>query len=239
MNKRIASLVLATGLAGGGAFGMLLGTPGISSAQTAESTPAVTADPAAPTAGAVTARPDRGTIVADALKTLVANGTITQTQSDAVTAALKAAAPEGLGGGKGGRGGAGRGMHAEAVATVLGMTAAEVKIAVDGGQTIAQIAASKGIDVAKVVDTLLSEFTAKEQAEVATGEHTQAEVDQKIVDAKARITDMVNGTAPTGGRGEGGKGGPGGHGPRGAKGQAPAVAPAAPAAGTSTSVVTS
>jgi hypothetical protein len=210
MNKRLASAVIAVGLAGGGAAGVLFGAPSISSAQTATTQPvAATADPAVPVAG-TTARPDRGAIVTNALKTLVDNGTISQAQSDAVAAALKAAAPQGgqgghggpqgdHAGGPGGPGGqpGGRGQNLDVAATALGMTATDLKTALDGGQNIAQVATAKGVDVQKVIDALVADYSTKENAEVATGDHTQAEVDAKIVEAKTRITDMVNGKAPT------------------------------------------
>ena len=59
---------------------------------------------------------------------------------------------------------------------------------------------------------MLKDFTDKETAEVAAGEHTQAEVDAKIADFKTRLDDMVNGVRPAGGPGMGGKGMRGGHG---------------------------
>jgi hypothetical protein len=243
MNKRLASAVIAVGLAGGGAAGVLFGAPSISSAQTATTQPsAATADPAAPAAG-TNARPDRGAIVTNALKTLVDNGTITQVQSDAVAAALQAAAPQGGQGGQGGHGGpqgdhaggpsgqpGGRGQNLDIAATALGITAADLKTALDGGQNIAQVAASKGVDVQKVIDALVADYSTKENAEVATGDHTQAEVDAKIVEAKTRITDMVNGKAPT--RPAGAAGAPG-TGTRPAK-----VAGSAPAPSTTATTAT-
>jgi hypothetical protein len=70
-----------------------------------------------------------------------------------------------------------------------------------------------------VKTTILDEFTAKEQAEVASGEHTQAEIDAKIAEFTTRLDDIVNGVKPAGMSGEmGGHGGKGGHGPRGGHG---------------------
>ena len=195
MNKRLASVAIALGLAGGGAAGVLLGTPGVSVAQTASSTTVASAP-----AGTPSVRADRSTIVSDTLKKLVDNGTINQTQSDAVAAALKAAVPaDGGGRGHGGPGGGEqgrRGPNLDIVSKALGMTTTDLQTALTGGQTIAQVATSKGVDVQKVIDAVVSDYTAKEQAEVVAGTQPQAEVDQKIVDAKARITDMVNGKTP-------------------------------------------
>ncbi|MFM8794970.1 MAG: hypothetical protein ACKOFF_08860, partial [Acidimicrobiales bacterium] len=63
------------------------------------------------------------------------------------------------------------------------------------------------------------DYTEKEQAEVASGEHTQAEVDAKIAEFKTRLDDIVNGVRPAGGPGMGGKGGHGHGGPGGRGGR--------------------
>jgi hypothetical protein len=213
MNKKLAAATIVAGLGIGGFTGTILGTPGVSSAQTTSSTiaPAATgtADPAA-----------KPKPFADAIAGLVKDGTLTQAQADKVTAALIAARPAGDGEGRGGHGGPGmgRGMGLDAAATALGMTAADLRTAVQGGQTIAQVATSKGVDLQKVVDAIVADYKTKEQAEVATGDHTQAEVDAKVADFTTKVTDMVNGKLPVGGQR-----GPGGRGPRGA---APTAAPA-------------
>ncbi len=61
-----------------------------------------------------------------------------------------------------------------------------------------------------MIDAIVAEMNAHFDEELANGEHTQAEIDQKKADAVQRATDVVNGTMP--------KGGPGGHGGRGPKG---------------------
>jgi lipoate-protein ligase A len=149
----------------------------------------------------------------------VAAGEHTQAEVDAKIADLKAnvedivngATPER--GQHGPRGGAK--IASEAVAKVLGLTADELKAELQSGKSLADIAKAKGVDVEKVKTTILDEFTAKEQAEVASGEHTQAEVDAKIAEFTTRLDDIVNGVKPAGMPGEmGGHGGKGGHGPR-------------------------
>jgi hypothetical protein len=223
MNKKLAAVGLAAGLGIGGLTGAILGTPTVSGAQT---TPTPTA-PTASAAPAVGTQAARSKPYADAIAALVKDGTITQAQADKVVAALEAARP--ADGGRGGKGGdgAGRGAGLTAVSTALGMTPAELKTALQGGQTIAQVAASKNVDVQKVIDAMVAEYKTKETAEIATGDHTQAEVDQKVADFTTRATDIVNGRVPVGGP-QGGKGGRGG---RGQNGTAPAVpATAAPAA---------
>jgi len=115
----------------------------------------------------------------------------------------------------------------EAVAKVLGVTADELKTELQSGKSLADIAKAKGVDVEKVKTAILDAFTAKEQAEVTAGEHTQAEVDAKIADFKTRLDDIVNGVKPAGMPGDmgghmgghmgGGMGPRGGHGPHGGR----------------------
>ena len=90
--------------------------------------------------------------VSTVLSDLVTKGTITQAQSDAISAALKAAAPTmpnggpSIGGkGKGGKGGFGMNSAAkEAVITsTLGITAADLKAARQAGKSLATLAGAK------------------------------------------------------------------------------------------------
>ena len=90
------------------------------------------------------------------------------------------------------------------------MTADELRAALQGGKSLADVAKGKGIDPSKVVEALVAELKAHLDAEVTSGEHTQAEADQMLAEAKTRIEDFVNGTGPSGG--PGGFGGPGAHG---------------------------
>ncbi len=88
MRKRVAAVSLAAGLAGGAIAGIAMAHPGVSGAQT----DTTTATTAAPSNGH--APPDKSTWIQDALAPLVANGTISQSQADAVTNTLEAAKPE-------------------------------------------------------------------------------------------------------------------------------------------------
>jgi hypothetical protein len=222
--RRLAIFGLTAGLLGGGAAGLALTGTTLASAQTTDVTGTVTAPAAAPA--------PKGGWEKSVLDGLVAKGSITQAQADEIVAALQAARPAH---GPGGHGGPGFGRDLDAAAKALGMTGDELRTALQGGQSLADVAKAKGIDVAKVIDALVAEFKAHLDQEVASGEHTQAEADQKLADARARIEAFVNGTAPAGGPGFGdhGPGGPGHHhGPDGA-------APAAPAGGSTTSTTTS
>jgi len=144
-----------------------------------------TTPPAADTTGA---RPEPGTILKARLQTLVDDGTLTSSQLDAVATALEAARP--MGGGHEGRGhgsqnhggpgmgGARGGMRQEmltAAADAIGITADDLKTAIEGGQTIAQIAEANGKSVQSVIDALVAQAT---------------------TDLTQRITNMVNGVKP-------------------------------------------
>jgi DNA-binding IscR family transcriptional regulator len=192
MNKKLVSISLGAGLVVGSAAG-LIAVPAISGAQTANTTAAT----------APANRPDPSVRLNETLKPLVDAGTISQAQADAVIAALKADMP--ARGERGHKGGAGL----EVAAQALGMTADELHAALDGGQTLAQVASDKGVNVQVVVDALVASATNHINEEVASGEITQAQADQKLAELSQRVTDRVNNPRP--------EGGPrGGHGPKGA-----------------------
>jgi hypothetical protein len=144
-----------------------------------------TTPPAADTTGA---RPEPGAMLKARLQTLVDDGTLTSSQLDAVVAALEAARP--VGGGHEGRGHGGQnhggpgmgGQRGEkrqemltSAAEAIGITADELKTAIEGGQTIAQVAEANGKSVQSVIDALVAQASA---------------------DLTQRITDMVNGVRP-------------------------------------------
>lgn len=186
--NRLAVYGLTAGLLGGGAAGMLLTGATLAGAQVSDVTGTVTT----PTADA--AKPARGEWAKSALDGLVAKGTITQAQADEILAALEAARPA-HGPGKG------HGRHFfkfDAAAKVLGMTVEDVRSAVASGKSLAALGQERGIDAATIVDALVSELKTHLDQQVASGRHTQAEADQKLTDARARIEAFVNGTAPAG-----------------------------------------
>ena len=138
-----------------------------------------TTPPAADTTGA---RPDKATMLKARLQTLVDDGTLTSSQLDAVVAALEAARPMGGHGGQnhggpgmGGQRGEKRQEMLTSAAEAIGITADELKTAIKGGQTIAQVAEANGKSVQSVIDALVAQASA---------------------DLTQRITDMVNGVRP-------------------------------------------
>ena len=195
MNKKLVSISLGAGLIVGSAAG-LIAVPAVSGAQSTSST----------TATAPATRPDPSVRLNETLKPLVDAGTITQAQADAVIAALKADMPERGKHGRGGKGGPGMDVAAQA----LGMTADELHTALKGGQKLAQVAESKGVNVQVVVDALVASATNHINEEVASGELTQAEADEKLANVTERVTERVNNPRPEGGPrgGQGAKRGP-------------------------------
>ena len=101
----------------------------------------------------------------------------------------------------------GPGKGAEAVATALGITVEELKTELSSGKSIADVAKAKNVDIAKVISAMTAQMKAHLDEEVASGEHTQAEADAKLVEFTTRVTEMVN---KAGGPRAGHKGGPGG-----------------------------
>lgn len=212
MNKKMATAGLAAGLLAGTGAGLILqmsgsaGAAGVAISAVTVPVETTASDTATDTADDATRAADRGARLQEVLKPLVDDGTITQAQADIVVTALAAAGPMGGGhGGPGGRGGAGLSV----VATTLGMTEAEVRDAISGGQTLAQLAEAKGSTGQALIDAILADRKAHLDAEVAAGEHTQAEADAKLAGATTRVTEMVNNTDANMLAGRGG------HGPRG------------------------
>lgn len=222
MNKKLLTSGLLAGLVAGSGAGLILQSTGFAGAASSAA-PAVvvvddttgTTDSTDTTGTDTTTRPDRSARLTEVLQPLVDDGTITADQLTAVVAALDAAGPMGRGGD--GPGGRGMGMGGEgltAVAEALGLTEAELQTALQGGQTLAEIAAAEGVEVQTVIDTLVTAAGAHLAEHVTAGDLTQEEADAKLAELTTRITDAVNNGGPLGGRG-GEMGGRGGHGPRG------------------------
>ena len=103
----------------------------------------------------------------------------------------------------------------EAAASYLGMTQGELRRALEGGKTLAQVAQDRGKSVDGLVDALLAAAEQKLAQAVENGRLTEAERAEMLSGLRDRLTDIVNGRFP-----------PGLHpGPRGAKfrGERPAI----------------
>ncbi len=183
LKKSLVAGAVAASMAAGGFAGLVLGAPGIADA-------AQTADTAV-------------SWVDDALSGLVSDGTITQQQSDAVETALQDARPA-HGPGRG------HGMgHLDAVAEALGITEDELRTALQGGQTVAEVAEANDVDVQSVVDAIVADRRERLDEAVAAGEVTQEQADERLARAEERATAMVDGELPARG---GHRHGPGRHG---------------------------
>lgn len=208
MKKKTAATVLAAGILAGA--GTALTVPG--TALAAGSSTSVT-DRAA----------DRINAIKDALKGLVGNGTITQTQADKVATTL---AQSHLGFGRHGHG---RFLPPEAVAQVLGMTPQQLHDAADSGKTLTQIAATKGISRTDLISKLVAAAKTQLAADLQAGRLTQAQYDNALSTLQARISERVD--RPAGMHRGPGMGGPGdgdGDGPDGGPGAGPMTASPAP-----------
>jgi uncharacterized protein YidB (DUF937 family) len=206
MRKTIAAATVGASLAVGGLAGSALGGPGVADAanlaaaqdstDTTDTTDTTAADEADGRAGWVD----------EALSGLVEDGTLTQEQADAVEQALEDARPEGFGH----RGG---GLHADlsTVAEALGLSEDDLRTALEGGQTLAEVAEEQGVDTQEVVDAIVTAQQERLDEAVADGDLTQEQADEIAANAEERVTALVNGEMPAFG-GRGGPGGPGGHG---------------------------
>jgi hypothetical protein len=169
MKKRAASIVLVSAM-GVGAVSSLALTPAFA-------------------ATAQQATSNRLTEIKNALKGLVSDGTLTQAQADKVATTLDNALPKGGPGGRGGHGG-----HAliEDAASILGMTPEQIRTAMGTTKSLADVAATKGISKATLIDKLLAAMDTRLAADVKAGRITQAQADERKADAKAKVTEAVD-----------------------------------------------
>lgn len=210
------AVVNPLGLAGAGTISVQAGQQDPGTATTP--TTAAPTDPATPGEKGP-GHGGRGEILGGVLDELVADGTITQAQADAIRGKLKEKVESlpkgeghgpgkgGFGGGPGGPGGPGgfgglMGAGLDQLATSLGMTADEVKAGLREGKTIAQLAEAKGIAPQKVIDDIVAAATAKIDEAVASGKLPAERADTIKANLAERIASFVN----EGGKAFGGRG---------------------------------
>jgi hypothetical protein len=145
--------------------------------------------------------------LASTLAPLVEAGTITQAQADAVIAAIEEAGPPegghggpGMRGGHGGHGGHG-GPGLEAAAGAIGITEDELRTALQGGDTLAEVAEANGVDPQAVIDALVAELRTRLDQKVADGDLSQDQADEKLASGTERITERMTSTLPERGQG--------------------------------------
>jgi hypothetical protein len=219
--KKIASIVITT-------VALTAGTVGISSAASKSTTTRVSVTKASAT-GVKGPRAE----VAAVLAALVTKGTITQAQSDAITAALAAAETAQRPNGPMGAPGVGMPDPAATlslISTTIGIDSATIQKRLAAGETLAAIAGAKKD---ALITALVAEETKRIDAAVTAGKLTAAQATTLKSTLTAHVTEEVNSTRPMGpkggDKGERGHGGPKG-GPKGGAMPAPSLTlPAVPA----------
>jgi hypothetical protein len=210
--KKIAAIAVT-------AIALSLGSVGVSAANAAKSTPVVksaNAGVANPMAGNAAQGPEAN--FKTVLSALVAKGTITQAQADAVLAALVAARPahndkDGVRPDQATMD-AHRAAIEAVVSSTIGVDAATIKTRLAAGETLAAIAGAKK-------DALIAALVAFEtkdiDARVTAGTLTAAQATTLKAGLTAHVTDEVNNVRGPGmgPKGDMGPKGHMGHGPRG------------------------
>lgn len=148
---------------------------------------------------------DRGVDpITSVLAALVTKGTITQAQSDAITAALAAARPTIGQGGMGGMGGGVVGFDKQAVIlSTLGIDSATLNAGFQAGKSLATIAGTK---TQALIDALVAAETKAIDTAVTAGKMTAAQATTAKAGLVAHVTTEVNQVGPIGpmgGRGHG------------------------------------
>jgi len=208
--KRVAAVLITT-------VAISAGTVGIASADAKSKTNRVSVASSA-------MKGPRGLDLAAMLSALVAKGTITQTQADAVLAAANAAkaAADAMRPAK-----PDHAARLALIATTIGVDAAAIQTRLAAGETLAAIAGAKKD---ALIAALVADETKRIDAAVAAGQMTAAQATAKKTNLTAHVTAEVNSVRPMGGK-HGHKGGKGGHGPKGGVAGATALTlPAVPAA---------
>jgi hypothetical protein len=227
--KKIAAIVITT-------VALTASTVGIASASSKSSSTRVSVS----NSGALGNKGPRGLDLTATLAALVAKGTITQAQADAIVAAANAArvAAEAARPAKPTK--ADHDARLALISTTIGIDSATVKTRLAAGETLAAIAGAKKD---ALIAALVADETKRIDAAVTAGKLTTAQATTLKAGLVAHVTDEVNAVRPQGPKGpmgdkgkkddkgmKGGKGGRG-HGPMGTAPMipAPTASPAASA----------
>lgn len=185
MNKRTVAAVLTAGVLAGG--GVALTAPNIALAANSQAASTATTSPSATDRAAA-----RLSAIANALKGLVTDGTLTQAQADKVASTLAQAHLGDHRGPRGPHGVRGGGLSPVTVAKVLGVTEEELRTAVENGQTLSQIAASKGIGKSDLISRLVAAARTQLKADLDSQKITQAQYDRALSTLTERVTKRVD-----------------------------------------------
>lgn len=160
-SKRLAAIGLGVGLLAGSGAALVVNLPGGAGAS---SGPVVVSSDDA-TATTDTTAPgswgEPGDRMRDLLAPLVADGTLTDEQVEAIIDEIQsrrpAGPPDGRHGPGGWRGHRGAGPVLSTAAEVIGISADDLRAALAEGQTLAEVAQANGVDPQRVIDALVAE----------------------------------------------------------------------------------
>ena len=96
----------------------------------------------------------------------------------------------------------------DAVADTLGLTESEIRTALAGGTTMADLAEQQGVPLDALVDAALAPFAAHLDEQVAAGEISQDQAELRLASARDEFTERFSNPAPRHGAGDGHRGGP-------------------------------
>ena len=114
----------------------------------------------------------------------------------AVAASKSSGTTPAAGGACHGRPGGGPADFANAVASYLGITKAELKTARDNGTSLAQLAARHGKSVSGLEDAIYADAKAHLDKQVDAGKLTAAQESAMLSDLQSHLDDIVNATGP-------------------------------------------
>ncbi len=134
-----------------------------------------------------------GEKITSLLSTLVANGTITQSQADAITKAAEAARAAGKA-----KFDKDRAALDSIITSTLGISLDTLKTRIKAGETLAAIAGDKKD---ALINALIAEINKQIDAAVSAGKLTAAQATAQKAKTTERVSDMVNNLKPMGHKG--------------------------------------
>ena len=140
--------------------------------------------------------------MANRVDAAVAAGKLTKEEGEALKERIQAGDLPLVG--VGGRGHHGHRKHGhgplggriDAAAEYLGMTEAALRAELEGGKSLADVAAAKGKSVDGLVAALTTAAKAKLDGAVESGKLTRAQADEMLAELGERLRELVNGTFP-------------------------------------------
>jgi ribosomal protein S20 len=200
MNKKIALVAAGSAALGGLGVGYLVVGP-MAHADKSTVVQSAAAPVAVTGASGATAPTQLQTRLESVLAPLVSDGTITQSQADQVIGALVQARANGtLGLGRGSRRAGLGAQGAQVAAKAIGITVAQLRSALQSGQSIAQVAAAHNVSADSVIAAMVADATTRIDAAVTKGTLTSDQAATLKANLNAKITARVNQVGPVGGR---------------------------------------